>query len=184
MRSVFIYSRFRPAGVAQLDDADIERHWTYMDAFADTMVARGPTLDDGGEMVTGSLHVVGLETAEAAGAFVAEEPFQRAGLYRDHEVLCFENLLGRTMWQFPALTDASKYLVRHGGAPTAPDELSPDLRDALLMYGRLSTLNDERPAGVVLAVQGEPRATIDVLLDEAWPLAERTLQRWELGGRR
>jgi hypothetical protein len=32
--------------------------------------------------------------------FVAREPKQRAGGYAEHSVWRFENLLGRTMWEF------------------------------------------------------------------------------------
>jgi hypothetical protein len=40
--------------LGQLADA----HWSYMDGYADRLVARGPTLSDDGERHTGSVHVV------------------------------------------------------------------------------------------------------------------------------
>jgi hypothetical protein len=35
-----------------------------------------------------------------AWEFVAEEPYHRAGLFEEHVVWRFTNLLGRTMWEF------------------------------------------------------------------------------------
>lgn len=58
----FIHGRDR-AGVADLLDALSDRHWTYLDGFADRLVARGPTLSDDGTQHTGSTHVVDLPIA-------------------------------------------------------------------------------------------------------------------------
>ena len=57
----FVYSR-DAAGTAELrDDLDLlEKHWSYMDRFAESMIARGPTLDANRETATGSLHVLTL----------------------------------------------------------------------------------------------------------------------------
>jgi hypothetical protein len=71
-----------------------------MDGFADAMIARGPTLASDGETATGSLHVLGLPSVAAAAEFVEQEPNNRAGVYAEHGLWVFENLLGRTMWDF------------------------------------------------------------------------------------
>ena len=72
-----------------------------MDRFADGMIARGPTLGADRETWTGSLHIVDLPSAEAAREFVEREPYNRAGLFEQHIIRRFKNLLGRTMWEFP-----------------------------------------------------------------------------------
>ena len=72
-----------------------------MDRFADGMIARGPTLAPDRETWTGSLHILDLPSAEAAREFVEREPYNRAGLFEHHMIRRFENLLGRTMWEFP-----------------------------------------------------------------------------------
>ena len=66
----FVYSR-DAAGTAELrNDLELlEEHWSYMDRFADSMIARGPTLGSNRETATGSLHVVGLPSIEAAREF-------------------------------------------------------------------------------------------------------------------
>ena len=45
MLDFFVYSR-DAAGTAALRDDDqlLEKHWSYMDGFAESMIARGPTL--------------------------------------------------------------------------------------------------------------------------------------------
>ena len=71
-----------------------------MDGFAQSMIARGPTLDATRETATGSLHVLALPSVAAAREFVVLEPNNRAGLYSEHFIWRFENLLGRSMWEF------------------------------------------------------------------------------------
>ena len=94
-----MYSR-DAAGTADLRDNHelLEEHWSYMDKFAESMIARGPTLDTNREAATGSLHVLALSGVNAARESVALEPNNLAGLYGEHLVCRFETLLGRSMW--------------------------------------------------------------------------------------
>jgi len=68
------------------DDDLNEAHWSYMDNWADTLVARGPTRSVAGGHHTGSVHVVELPDAAAAARFAYEEPYARAGWYSTIEV--------------------------------------------------------------------------------------------------
>src|SRR4051794_6888702 len=96
----FVYSRAAPSAAdVEHDRALDEEHWSYMDRFADGMVARGPTLGADRETWTGSLHIVDLPSAEAAREFVEHEPYNRAGLFEHHTICRFNNLLGRTMFE-------------------------------------------------------------------------------------
>jgi len=52
------YHRDRP-GSTPLREATVEQHWTYMDGFATSMIARGPTFTDDGTL-TGSVHILDL----------------------------------------------------------------------------------------------------------------------------
>ena len=102
----FVYSRDAPGTATLRDDEELlEEHWSYMDRFARSMIARGPTLGADRETATGSLHVLGLPSIDAADEFVAHEPNHRAGVYAEHCVWRFENLLGRTMWEFSGVAD-------------------------------------------------------------------------------
>jgi uncharacterized protein YciI len=164
-----VLSRAHASAADTGDDALNEAHWSYMDAFADTMIARGPTLGPDRETWTGSLHVLGLEDVAAARRFVAEEPYNRAGLYEAHSIWVFENLLGRTMWEFAGPADEPRFLV----IAEEPVEVPPS--DRLILHGTLRDAPDGPSAGVALAVQGReaipPRARVHVY-------------DWEFGGRR
>lgn len=82
-----------------------------MDGFAESMIARGPTLGTDRTTATGSLHVLGLPSVDAAHEFVAREPNSRAGIYAEHSIWRFENLLGRTMWEFSGEADEPRFLI-------------------------------------------------------------------------
>jgi len=173
------------------DPALDEEHWSYMDAFADGMTARGPTLRADRATWTGSLHIVDLPSAEAAREFVEREPYNRAGLFEQHIVRRFTNRLGRTMWEFRAASDDPLFFViAHVlGERAAPVRL-PDFaalpRERLIVHGELLTPEDARPVGVVLALQAPTRDAVDALLRQAG-LDDRfdvQILDWEFGGRR
>jgi hypothetical protein len=149
-----------------------------MDQFADGMTARGPTLGADRESWTGSLHIVDLPSVEAAYEFVEREPYNRAGLFEEHLIRRFDNLLGRTMWEFPGGTDGPRFLVIAHGLPDLT-ALSPE---RLIVHGELLTLDDGRPAGLALALQAPARQEVDALLGGGDSDAQ--VFDWEFGGRR
>jgi uncharacterized protein YciI len=195
----FVYSRDASGTEALRDDDELlEEHWSYMDRFAASMIARGPTFGADRGTVTGSLHVVGLPSVDAVQEFVAREPNNRAGVYAEHSVWRFENLLGRTMWEFPGASDEPKFMLiahSHGGSenaakrrPVPLESLSRELREQLIVYGALGTLDDATLVGVAVAIQARDRQTVETLLEQeragltAFPSIE--IHDWEFGGRR
>jgi hypothetical protein len=195
----FVYSRDAPGTEALRDDDGLlEEHWSYMDRFAESMIARGPTFAADRATVTGSLHVVGLPSVDAVSEFVAREPNNRAGVYAEHSVWRFENLLGRTMWEFAGAADEPRFLIiAHSpggtktaakGRPVPPESLSTDLRNQLIVYGALRTLDDAAPVGVALAVQARDQKAVETLAEQGragltlFPSIE--IHDWEFGGRR
>jgi uncharacterized protein YciI len=180
-----IHSRASSAPAHPADEAGLnERHWTYMDGFAGGMTARGPTLAPDRETWTGSLHIVDLSGPEAAREFVAQEPYQQAGLFEEHSIWRFTNLLGRTMWEFTRPAEEPRYVVLAAGSDPVGD-LSPALRDRVIVHGRLGHLDDDRPVGVALAVQAPSREVLDTMLAEAGLGGDRVdVHDWEFGGRR
>jgi hypothetical protein len=133
---------------------------------------------------------------DAAREFVAREPNNRAGVYADHFIWRFQNLLGRTMWEFSGAPDEPRFLViarldrdysaGRGSRPVPEESLPPELRERLIVYGALSTLDDGEPAGVALAAQAPGRDAVVALLED-----ERTgidvfqdvdIHAWEFGG--
>lgn len=169
-----------------------------MDRFAASMIARGPTFGPDRKTVTGSLHVVGLPSVDAVHEFVAREPNNRAGVYAKHAVWRFENLLGRTMWEFPGAADKPKFLIiAHShdspetsarGRPMPRESLSTEFCKQLIVCGALRTLDDAVLVGFALAVQARDRQAVDTLLDQGragltgFPSIE--IHDWEFGGRR
>jgi uncharacterized protein YciI len=71
------------------------------------VVAGGPTLDASGTM-NGSLLVIKAETIEAVRRFVAEDPYQTAGVYANVEVRPWQWGLGRPPEPLDAASDEDK----------------------------------------------------------------------------
>jgi uncharacterized protein len=193
----FVYSRAAPSAADIEDDPALdEEHWSYMDRFADGMIARGPTLAADRATWTGSVHIVELPSAEAVHQFVEDEPYNRAGLFGEHVIRRFNNLLGRTMWEFPGGSDDPRFLViAHAPAEAGehalavpPPELTALAPERLIVHGELLTPDEGRPVGVALALQAPSRQAVDALLrggqgrlDEHFDVQ---IHDWEFGGRR
>jgi len=196
-----VYGRATPGA----DDHDTpvldEGHWSYMDGFAGRMTARGPTLSADRTRWTGSLHVVDFDDNAGAQAFAVNDPYHRAGLFRDHLVHRFDNLLGRTMWDVtPQAGDVPFFVLADGGreehAQTvrmSPAHVSQATSERLVLWGRLTPADDspgpaDQPTGVALALLAPDESAARALI-EAKPtlLSAHTnwqLHAWEFGGRR
>jgi uncharacterized protein len=174
----FVYSR-AVSNAADGGDAHAltEEHWSYMDQFADRMIARGPTLATDRETWTGSLHILDLPSADAVHEFVEREPYNRAGLFEHHLIRRFNNLLGRTMWESPGGSDDPRFLVI---AHTLPG-LTALAPERLNVHGELLALDDATPVGVALALQAPTREAVDTLLRGGQAI---DVHDWEFGGRR
>jgi hypothetical protein len=162
------------------------------------MIARGPTLAPDRETPTGSLHVLGLPSVAAATEFVEREPNNRAGVYAEHRIWAFENLLRRTMWEFTGVADEPRFLViahtRHDESapvsvrPVPPSALGAELRERLIVYGTLTEPDGANVIGVAVALQAPGRDAVLPLLRngsaglDAFPRVE--VHDWEFGGRR
>jgi uncharacterized protein YciI len=188
---VFVYSHDAADTGLRGDEELLERHWTYMDRFAASMIARGPTLAADRETATGSLHVLGLPSVESVRAFVAHEPNNRAGVYASHDIWRFENLLGRTMWAFTGAAGEPRWLIiarsdrNRAGPSSRPipyESLPPELRERLILYGALSTLDDAEPVGVALAVEAPDRDAVAALLGDGRSAFEVPIFRSTVSG--
>ena len=196
-----MYCRDRP-GSATLRDEFLEAHWSFMDAYADTMIARGPTLAADRETATGSMHIVDLPDAEAARVFVFEEPNYRAGVYEDALVRRWRNALGRTMWDFEGDPMANpRFLIIGHGAPRVSEitrALSDERRrsfldrgyaDRFIARGPLLSDDGTRWAGTAMLVELRDRSEVDEMLADdpyvrAGLYADVEVHDWEFGGRR
>jgi uncharacterized protein len=196
----FFYCRGRP-GTEALAEALAEAHRSFMDRYAEAMLARGPTLTPDRATWTGSMHMVDLPDAQAARVFAFQEPFYRAGVYGQVLVRRWRNALGRTMWDYPAEPDDDRrFLVIGRGEPgleAARQALGaaqrrwfgePGHRDGVILRGPLLSDDDGGWVGSALLVQLADRAAVEAMLAGA-PYARAGLygsveiHDWQFGGR-
>ncbi|TGB15869.1 YciI family protein [Streptomyces sp. MZ04] len=179
----FCYHRDRP-GSGKLRSELLEDHWSYMDRYAQQMIARGPTFADDGDTPTGSVHIVDLPDPAAARAFAFDEPNYQAGAYRDVLLRRWRNELGRTMWDFPGgRTGDDRYLVLGLGAGPATDVALPPARDELIAYGPLLSDDAAQWLGTAALVRAPDADTARAVLDPH-RYAAVEVHAWEFGGRR
>ncbi len=67
-------------------------HKAYLAAVADRIAFAGPLTTDDGETMIGRLLAIDFESRDAAHAWVANEPFTKAGLYASTSIHAFVNL--------------------------------------------------------------------------------------------
>lgn len=195
----FFYCRDN-ADTARLRDEIVESHWSFMDTYADAMIARGPTLTDDRETATGSMHIVDLPDAEAVRVFAYEEPNYRAGVYREVMVRRWRNELGSTMWDFAAdPTNSQQFLIIANGHPgRTPDEaLRAEQRryftdrgvtDRFIARGPLLSDDGTAWTGNAWLIELPDRTAAETMLaDEPYTraglYAEIEIHPWQFGGR-
>jgi uncharacterized protein YciI len=172
----FFYCR-DSAEHSHLRDGLAEEHWSFMDSYADRMIARGPTFTDDETAMLGSMHIVDLPDAEAARVFAYEEPCYKAGVYEKVEVYRFRNLLGRTMWDFTgAVEGRNRYLLLGYGSSASPlssASSASSVDTALIVYGSIDT-EDGTPVGTVTCLEATDRSALPAGIEA---------HRWRFGGR-
>jgi uncharacterized protein YciI len=195
----FFYCRDAPGTEALLEEL-AEAHWSFMDGYAEVMIARGPTTDPTGEIHTGSMHMVDLPDAKAATVFAFEEPYYRAGVYGEVLIRRWRNVLGRTMWDFAGTEGLRRFLIiGHGadGVEAVHDELVARRRrylrdggylDRFIERGPLLSDDGERWMGSAMLVQFPDPASVDAMLAQDPYVLEGLYARvevhpWRFGGR-
>lgn len=73
-----------------LRSANSDAHRAFVGAHLHEMYLGGPLMDDAGEAVIGSLIVMDFPDRTAAEAFIADEPYNRAGLFESVVVRRFD----------------------------------------------------------------------------------------------
>jgi uncharacterized protein YciI len=193
----FFFCRGKP-GAGTLTEEHTEAHWSFMDQYAATMIARGPTLSDDGTEWTGSLHIVNLPDDTAAQVFAFDEPYYRAGVFGEVFMRRWRNELGRTMWEFQGDPDRhQRFLIIGHGTPDASEQRGSlplrqrfldDHRDQLIGCGLLLSDDDASWVGGVMLAEAPDRAAVEALV-ESDPFAQAGLyesveiHRWRFGGR-
>lgn len=178
----FCYHQDR-AGSAVLRDELLEDHWSYMDRYATSMIARGPTLTSDGGTATGSVHILELPDPAAARTFAFEEPYYQAGVYRDVLLRRWRNSLGRTMWEtLSSRIEANQYLLVGLGPEPAAELAAPSDRDKLIAYGPLLSDDGTSWLGTAALLRAtDPVAARAFMTDDGY--AHLEVHIWQPGGR-
>jgi uncharacterized protein YciI len=153
----FVYCRGRRGTGALLEEL-AEAHWSFMDGYAEAMIAGGPTLTPDRTTWTGSMHMVDLPDAQAARVFA----FQEALL---------------PSWRVRAPEAAQR---RWFG--------EPGHRDGFILGGPLLSDDGAGWVGSALLVQLGDRAAVEAMLAgapyvQAGLYASVGLHDWQFGGR-
>ncbi len=177
----FCYHRDRP-GSMPLRSQMVEQHWSYMDQFAATMVARGPTFASDGTL-TGSVHILDLPDPTTARTFAFEEPGYQAGAYRDVLLRRWHNSLGRTMWDFKgSQPENNRYLVLGFTLEPAPDVTELPLRNQLIAYGPLLSDDGSLVLGAAVLLEApDADGARELLSADRYVGIE--VHQWRFGGR-
>ena len=80
-----IYQEDRSDGAA-LRAAHREAHFAYLEKHKDILVLGGALLAEDGTTRTGSVLIINVPNLAAAAAFSRDEPFRKAGLFRDVKI--------------------------------------------------------------------------------------------------
>ena len=89
---IYVLRLLDKPGAAELRQRVRPAHKAYLGQVADRIAFAGPLTDDDGQTMIGSLLAIDFPSRQAAQAWLADEPFTRAGLYAGVEVHAFANL--------------------------------------------------------------------------------------------
>lgn len=89
---IHVFHLLDKPGTAALRQRVRPQHKAYLAGVADRIAFAGPLLHDDGLTMIGSLLAIDFPSRAAALAWLADEPFTRAGLYGPVEVHAFANL--------------------------------------------------------------------------------------------
>ena len=82
---------------ADLRAANADAHRAYVGAHLDTMYLGGPLRSDDGQADIGSLIIEDFADRDAARAFMADEPYHRAGLFESVTIRAFHPVKGHSV---------------------------------------------------------------------------------------
>ncbi len=89
---IYVFHLIDQPDTAALRQRVRPEHKAYLAQVADRIAFAGPLTEDDGATMIGSLLAIDFPSRSAAQAWLAEEPFTRAGLYAVSRIDAFENL--------------------------------------------------------------------------------------------
>lgn len=94
----------------------VPAHWAYLNEHAANIIARGPTVaDDNDNVTTGSVFFVEFPDWDAVRTFIANEPHNNNGIYKEIHVDRWDHALGRSQSDLPAEQGRIHWYVRGYG---------------------------------------------------------------------
>jgi uncharacterized protein YciI len=89
---IFIFHLLDKPAAGELRQRMRPEHKAYLGAMAERIAFAGPLTADDGVAMVGSLLAIDFDSREAAQAWLAAEPFTRAGLYASTSIYPFISL--------------------------------------------------------------------------------------------
>jgi uncharacterized protein len=89
---LFVLHLLDKPDAAELRQRMRPEHKAYLAQVAERIAFAGPLLRDDGETMIGSLLVIDFASRDEVQAWLADEPFTRAGLYAQTRIHAFANL--------------------------------------------------------------------------------------------
>ena len=89
---IYVFHLLDKPGAAALRRQWRPAHKAYLERVAGRIAFAGPLTQDDGVTMLGSLLAIDFDSRAAAQAWLADEPFTRAGLYAGVEIHAFVNL--------------------------------------------------------------------------------------------
>jgi uncharacterized protein len=195
----FFYCRDNPGTGPPLDEL-AEAPWSFMDEYADAMIAPGPTLTPDRTTHTGSMHMVDLPEGDAVRVFAFEEPYYKAGVYGDVLIRRLRNEFGRTVWDFRSLAqDDPRFLIiglgRPGVAASAAAMHEDHLRylaneyeERIIQRGPLLADDGTEWVSSAMLVELPGRSAVDAMMSgepfvTAGLYSSVEIHDWKFGGR-
>jgi uncharacterized protein len=89
---IYVFRLLDKPGSAALRQRVRPEHKAYLGAMAGRIAFAGPLTHEDGVTMIGSLLAIDFASRHAAQAWLADEPFTRAGLYASTEIHAFVNL--------------------------------------------------------------------------------------------
>ncbi len=179
------------AGARLLELAEV--HWAYTDRFRTELIFRGPLLSDDGLRHAGSLHLLRAPSVGFAERFAHEEPYQRAGLFSQVQVLPFMAVLSPRPPEPDQPSAQGAFVLARWAPVPRPSDSATALRpsgpaaEPWLLLGLLLT-PDGHCTGAAGVLAQSPATARNTLL--AWrgaaglPHGPIQAWRWRRGGRR
>lgn len=89
---IYTFHLIDKPGASGLRERVRPEHREYLSRIADRIAFAGPLIADDGETICGSLLAIDFPSREDAAAWIAGEPFTKAGLYASTTIYGFRNL--------------------------------------------------------------------------------------------